>query len=495
MTTLQSQITASKNDARKNNGCIREVKETLNATSKFIINEYGKTELHLNQYVIKEQIGKGSFGAVHLAQDQFGTEYAIKELSKSRLRRNSRSKFLKRRQLDRVLQESQYPRSKSESLSTGTNIYKAELFSNPLNLISGEIEAMKRTNHPNLIRLFEVLDDPEGDSIYLVLEICKKGIISDVAIGKRVDPQPIENCRRWFQQMIHGISHLHSQGIVHRDIKPENLLLTDDAILKIVDFGVSEIFDKGSDMMVFKSVGSPAFTPPELCVPRHGYVSGRAADIWSVGVSIYCLRFGYLPFEHTGILEIYDAIRNEELKLDIDPVQEPEFQDLMTRLLDKNPKTRISMDEIKVHPWFTKENVDPLSAPVQKKPKDSISIRPKIISGQQLNNQTTLYQSFGGEMRGLIPSLVFKPIYFSGNPKSNDLSLRSISDSQEPHWKTTISGQNLEDLDPMLKRHRNDSGIVLETNELSLEENLKPAAFKNVDLVGNKNFVRKTRSF
>ncbi|RKF74136.1 Calcium/calmodulin-dependent protein kinase kinase cmkC [Golovinomyces cichoracearum] len=495
MTTLQTQIMTSKSDARKNHGRIVKVKETLNATSKYVKIENGKTELHLNQYVIKEQIGRGSFGAVHLAQDQFGTEYAIKELSKSRLRRNSRSKFMKRIQHDRVLPESRYPRSKSESLSTAANIYKAELFSNPLDLISGEIEALKRTNHPNIVRLFEVLDDPEEDSIYMVLEICKKGVISNVAIGKRVDPQPIENCRRWFQQMIHGISHLHNQGIVHRDIKPENLLLTDDDVLKIVDFGISEIFDKGSDMMVFKSAGSPAFTPPELCVPKHGYVSGRAADIWSIGVSIYCLRFGYLPFEHTGILEIYDAIRNEELKLDIDPIQEPEFKDLMTRLLDKNPKTRISMDEIKIHPWFTKNNFDPLPAQVQEKPKHSISIRPKIISDEQLNNKTTLCQSFGREMRELIPSLVFNPIHFSGIPQSSDLSLRMMGDSQGPYSKTTIMGQNLENPDPMLTRQRNDSGIVLETNELSPEENLKPSLLENDDPVGNKTFVPKTCSF
>jgi [calcium/calmodulin-dependent protein kinase] kinase len=141
---------------------------------------------------------------------------------------------------------------------------------------------------------------------------------------------------------------VHAQGVVHRDIKPDNLLLTDDDVLKIVDFGVSEMFDKPDNMRTTKSAGSPAFLPPELCVGKHGEVSGKAADIWSMGVSLYCLRYGSIPFERTSVLDMYEAIRNDVVKFPKD--EDPDFIDLMSRILEKDPERRITMAELRVCP-------------------------------------------------------------------------------------------------------------------------------------------------
>jgi [calcium/calmodulin-dependent protein kinase] kinase len=139
---------------------------------------------------------------------------------------------------------------------------------------------------------------------------------------------------------------VHAQGIIHRDIKPDNCLITSDDVLKFVDFGVSEMFEKDSDMNTAKSVGSPAFMPPELCVAKHGEVSGRAADIWSMGVTLYCLRYGAIPFEKTQLLDLYEAIKEDDFH--IGQSCSPEFQDLMLRLLAKNPQDRIKMEELRV---------------------------------------------------------------------------------------------------------------------------------------------------
>lgn len=223
---------------------------------------------------------------------------------------------------------------------------KAEEEKDSLFLIREEIAIMKKLNHPNLVQLIEVLDDPEEDSLYMVLEMCKKGVIMKVGLDESAQPYGEEECRCWFRDLILGIEYLHAQGVVHRDIKPDNLLLTDDDVLKIVDFGVSEMFEKPEHMRTAKSAGSPAFLPPELCVARHGDVSGTAADIWSMGVSLYCLRYGRIPFNRPGVLEMYEAVKTDTPVLPED--ENPHFKDLIMRLMEKDPEQRIAMPEIRV---------------------------------------------------------------------------------------------------------------------------------------------------
>jgi [calcium/calmodulin-dependent protein kinase] kinase len=216
----------------------------------------------------------------------------------------------------------------------------------PLDLIKEEIAIMKKLYHNNLVSLIEVLDDPTEDSLYMVMEMCKKGVIMKVGLEQKADPYDDEKCRLWFRDLILGIEYLHAQGIAHRDIKPDNCLLTGDNVLKVVDFGVSEMFAKDSDMYTAKSAGSPAFLPPELCVVKHGDVSGKAADIWSMGVTLYCLRYGRIPFEKQSIFELYESIRNDPFHLEGET--DDIFKDLMYRILEKDPVKRITMQELRV---------------------------------------------------------------------------------------------------------------------------------------------------
>lgn len=123
------------------------------------------------------------------------------------------------------------------------------------------------------------------------------------------------------------------------------MLLSDDDVLKIVDFGVSEMFEKPGEMRVAKSAGSPAFMPPELC-GRHSDVSGKAADIWSMGVSLYCLKYGRIPFNRDGLMDMYDAIKADEPQMPED--ENPDFVDLMGKILEKDPEKRIRMEDLRV---------------------------------------------------------------------------------------------------------------------------------------------------
>ncbi|KAK5197001.1 hypothetical protein LTR96_000701 [Exophiala xenobiotica] len=333
----------------------KQVKESLNARSEYITSQDdGVAEHRINQYTIKQEIGRGSFGAVHLAVDQYGKEFAVKEFSKARLRKRAQSHIL-RQPLSQRRRGALHGFNSPMHRNLG-NDGKPPL--NAIELIKEEIAIMKKLNHSNLVSLIEVLDDPTEDSLYMVMEMCKKGVVMKVGLDERADPYPEDVCRYWFRDLVLGIEYLHAQGVVHRDIKPDNCLITEDDVLKVVDFGVSEMFSKDSEMLTAKSAGSPAFLPPELCVARHGDVSGRAADIWSMGVTLYCLKYGRIPFEKTGIFELYDAIKGEDPELPAD--DDEDFRDLMTKLLEKDPQKRIKMSELRDHPWVTRRGTDKL---------------------------------------------------------------------------------------------------------------------------------------
>ncbi|KAK5072593.1 hypothetical protein LTR64_004932 [Lithohypha guttulata] len=345
---------------RRNPSTPHQVKETLNARSEYVTSQDdGSAEHRINQYVIKQEIGRGSFGAVHVAIDQYGKEYAVKEFSKARLRKRAQSNILRkplsqRRRARGALQGFNSP------LHRRTNDDATDFQENPLELIKEEIAIMKKLHHPNLVQLIEVLDDPAEDSLYVVMEMCKKGVVMriDLDLDSRADPYPEETCRLYFRDLILGVEYLHAQGVVHRDIKPDNCLINHEDVLKVVDFGVSEMFAKDSEMLTAKSAGSPAFLPPELCVVRHGDVSGRAADIWSMGVTLYCLKTGSIPFQKQQLFDLYDAIKTDQP--DLSKEKDPQFRDLMTRLLEKDPSKRIRMSELRAHPWVTKNDTDPL---------------------------------------------------------------------------------------------------------------------------------------
>lgn len=338
----------------------REIKETLNARYR---EKEGRKQL--NQYQLKQGIGKGGFGDVRLAVDETtNTQYAVKEYSKSRLLKLNRTELLQRR----------------KALGKGKSVYQIEKeqeFSNPLNLIRREIAIMKKLDHPNIVNLIEVLDDPHGDSLFMILEWCEKGvIISNDIIKNGGSPYSEEQCRLYFRDMILGIEYLHSQGIVHRDIKADNVLLSEDDVVKIVDFGVSEMFDMENDV-IKKKAGSPAYMAPELAILSSSHrnvlpstVSGRAADIWAMGVTLYYISFGYLPFQADTMVDLFEKIIFSEPSFP--ESASDDLRHLLSRILEKDPTKRIRMSELRCDNWVTRCGEDPLLS-VEENIADSIT--------------------------------------------------------------------------------------------------------------------------
>lgn len=209
----------------------RPVKETRNARSHHINSEDdGASQRRINQYLIQQEIGRGSFGAVHVATDQFGQEYAVKEFSKSRLRRRAKSNLLKQ------------ARQKKQHSSPGRDDrldsipLTLEEDSNVFDLIKEEIAIMKKLHHENLVSLVEVLDDPEEDSLYMVLEMCKKGVVMRIDIEETVPPYGEENCRFWFRDLILGVEYRKWICFL---VTVADLILPSKFMLKASSIGIS----------------------------------------------------------------------------------------------------------------------------------------------------------------------------------------------------------------------------------------------------------------
>ncbi|KAB7506328.1 Calcium/calmodulin-dependent protein kinase kinase 2 [Armadillidium nasatum] len=220
---------------------------------------------------------------------------------------------------------------------------------NPLDRVYREIAILKKLNHPNVVKLVEVLDDPAEDNLYMVFELLEKGEVLEIPTDN-----PLSEDQAWlfFRDVLLGIEYLHYQKIIHRDIKPSNLLLGDHGHIKIADFGVCNEFD-GQDAYLTNTAGTPAFMAPEALQTDRRKYSGKMADIWAMGVTLYAFVYGKLPFHDDNIVVLYDKIRTAALHFPEVPFISEDLKDLISMMLCKDPNTRITLPQIKEHPWVT----------------------------------------------------------------------------------------------------------------------------------------------
>uniref|UniRef100_A0A3P8VY47 calcium/calmodulin-dependent protein kinase n=1 Tax=Cynoglossus semilaevis TaxID=244447 RepID=A0A3P8VY47_CYNSE len=289
--------------------------------------------IQLNQYKLKSEIGKGSYGVVKLAYNEDDDKhYAMKVVSKKKLLKQCG--FPRRPP----------PRGPKAALGEQPKIL------GPLERVYQEIAILKKLDHVNIVKLVEVLDDPTEDNLHMgspVMEVPTDKTLSE------------EQSRLYFRDVILGIEYLHYQKIVHRDIKPSNLLLGDDGHVKIADFGVSNQFE-GNDALLSSTAGTPAFMAPETLSDQRKSFSGKALDVWAMGVTLYCFVFGKCPFIDEYILALHNKIRTKPVEYPEAPQVSEELRTLILRMLDKNPDTRITLPEIKMDQWVTKGGEDPL---------------------------------------------------------------------------------------------------------------------------------------
>ncbi|KAM5183308.1 maternal embryonic leucine zipper kinase isoform 2-T2 [Callospermophilus lateralis] len=213
--------------------------------------------------------------------------------------------------------------------------------------VKTEIDALKNLRHQHICQLYHVLET--ANKIFIVLEYCPGGELFDYIISQ--DRLSEEETRVVFRQIVSAVAYVHSQGYAHRDLKPENLLFDENHKLKLIDFGLCAKPKGNKDYHLQTCCGSLAYAAPEL-IQGKSYL-GSEADVWSMGILLYVLMCGFLPFDDDNVMALYKKIMRG--KYDVPKWLSPSSILLLQQMLQVDPKKRISMKNLLNHPWIMQD--------------------------------------------------------------------------------------------------------------------------------------------
>ncbi|KAG6504779.1 hypothetical protein ZIOFF_037126 [Zingiber officinale] len=267
----------------------------------------GKRPLH-GRYELGPVLGYGTFAKVYLARDvRSGKGVAVKVVAKDKVLRAGMEEQLKR-----------------------------------------EIAVMRAVRHPNIVELHEVM--ATRSRIFFAMELVRGGeLFARIASHGRLHD---DAARRYFGQLISAVDFCHSRGVYHRDLKLENLLLDEAGDLKVADFGLSA-FASADDGLLHTACGTPAYVAPEV-LRKKGY-DGAKADLWSCGIILFVMLAGYLPFQDDNLITMYQKIHRADFRCP--PWFSAETRRVVTKLLDPNPATRLTVARLAEMPWFKKTRI------------------------------------------------------------------------------------------------------------------------------------------
>lgn len=226
----------------------------------------------------------------------------------------------------------------------------------PIEQVDVEIQIMKSVNHPNVIQIYEIFEDPHN--VYILQEYCRGGeILTTLMLDKgKAKINDEKYVRRVMREVFEGLCHIHAKKIVHKDLKPENILFADNtpnSPVKIIDFGLAEIF-RTSDTETTVLRGSVIYMAPEAF--RDGVLCLKS-DVWSAGCIMFNLLTGKFPFDANTQQELADMILTEELDFEHSCGHvSQEARDILKWLLQKDAESRCSAKQALNHPWFVADS-------------------------------------------------------------------------------------------------------------------------------------------
>ncbi|KAJ3034815.1 hypothetical protein HDV00_004610 [Rhizophlyctis rosea] len=252
-----------------------------------------------------------------------------------------------------------------------------------------EIETWRHLHHPNIAQLYEVLTTESR--IYMVMEHCAGGEAFDYVCERGRLNDRGEDARRIFRQVVEAVGYCHEKNFVHRDLKLENILLTTDLNVKVIDFGFTRSISTPNLLDTY--CGSVAYAAPEMISGQKYH--GPQADIWSLGVILYTMICGYLPFDDDNDLTVHRKILN--LEYDLPDFLSDVSKDIITKILQKDGSHRLTIPQILTHPWFRDDTLN-------KSPPPSVHAKP-LGSTPEESALISKLEALGMDVEGILASV------------------------------------------------------------------------------------------